>query len=190
MNSEAWKQRNIAWWRNNYSHEQDVQIPAYIHFVYRWKIDFKDKIAMEVAPGPLGGILQFQNAKRNIFLDVIMTDLWNLGYHPPMEAELVDASFHEIPFGDKEIDVLVGYNSLDHSPFWREAIRECVRVSKEVYLNFDCRDKINEWDKDHYLVDFDEAKKIAESLGCEVAEYSGKDNKFRRAIEIGLRPGR
>jgi hypothetical protein len=51
----------------------------------------------------------------------------------------VDAAVESIPLSDNFIDVLLSYNCLDHGWNVYRAIDECVRVSKHVYLAFDCR---------------------------------------------------
>ena len=185
---EKLKQEHLNWWRQNGDNERFIA--DWYSFLDRHQVGLCDgKTVAEVAVGAVGGILNncaIRPAKR-IYIDVIMSDLKALNLVKWKVGEYVDAPFEKLPFDDQSIDILLGYNSLDHGTNWKKGLKECLRVAKIVYLNFDVRadtPHIKEV-KDRFhpqIISFKQVKAFAEKRGCIVTAIMGR--KGRICVEI------
>jgi hypothetical protein len=100
----------------------------------------------EICCGPYGGILEcFQiQAKKKYFIDIFMNDFKDMGLIQwPDNSNFINAPCEHIHLPDNELDVLFGYNSIDHGWDWQKSLDECLRISKKTFIMFDTKDKID-----------------------------------------------
>jgi hypothetical protein len=114
----------------------------------------KDKTVGEIGAGPFGGILEVLNveAKFKLQIDWIMDELRDLNFIEwPDNTFFINNPAECTWLKENCMDVLISYNALDHGWDIKQALRECIRISKECYLSFDCRgQKFNPNDPYHY----------------------------------------
>jgi len=142
---EDFIRRNVIWWiRERHKHKRSY-LGKYNNFIdfgtMRYLFDGTKSVG-EVGGGPFGGIIEEckLRASHKYFIDYIMTELFDLSFIEwPEDATYIDAPAESIPLPDNEIDILISNNCLDHGWDTFQCIRECVRISKQCFLSFDCR---------------------------------------------------
>jgi len=83
------------------------------------------------------------------------------------KTKWITSPCEEINLNDDELDVLFGFNSIDHGWDYKKSIHECMRVSKECYINFDANRYRAEGypDVNHYqIIDYDDVVDFTNSL--------------------------
>lgn len=99
------------------------------------------KVVGEVAGGPYGGVLEALDVPvaTRVQIDPFINPLVSLRYRPWKNTCFVACPGEHIPLPDNSLDTVIGFNSIDHGWRWDHALRELVRIGREVYVNFDVR---------------------------------------------------
>jgi ubiquinone/menaquinone biosynthesis C-methylase UbiE len=149
----TWKYRNLLWWEidGRKTDNPDIRKPYWKTFLDFNKINPLDyynkniRIA-EVCCGPYGGILKafFSEGNRYSilnYIDIFADEFREMKYVSFDSYEyLIQTAIENMScFDNNEIDLLLGYNSLDHGWNIHKALNECFRISKESFISFDCR---------------------------------------------------
>jgi len=106
----------------------------------------EDKIIGEISVGPYGGIIECykMNCKEKYFIDIFMNDFRDMNYVDwTSNSHFINAPAEHIHLEDNSLDILFGYNSIDHGWDWIASIDECLRISKSMFLMFDTKDEID-----------------------------------------------
>ncbi len=136
-----------------------------------------NKIVGEVCCGPLGGIIECYElqCKEKYFIDIIMDDYEEMNLVEWSEnSHFIQAPTEHIHLENNKLDILFGYNSIDHGWDWKKSIDECLRISKKMFLMFDTK---NEVDGDWH------PQKISHQDVLDYAEQNNWHDKFKH-VEI------
>jgi hypothetical protein len=133
-------------------------------------INYKNKIIGEVCGGPFGGIIESHlPLEQKYQIDIFASDFEKLNWikSPIDKTTWIESPCEQIELPDNHLDVLFGFNSIDHGWDYKSALKECIRVSKECYISFDTNRYKNPSypDLNHYqIVDYDDVIEFVESL--------------------------
>jgi len=171
---------NLKWWldKGARSETPDVRAPYYNKFFNNIKkvnkdFDFKNyknKVVGEVCGGPFGGIIELHlPLEQKYQIDIFASDFEKLNWinSPSDRTTWIESPCEEIDLPDNHLDVLFGFNSIDHGWDYKSAIKECIRVSKECYISFDTDRYKSPYypDLNHYqIVDYQDVVKFVESI--------------------------
>ena len=174
------RQDNLKWWKSKgYKSEKPLQrLPYYNKFLNNIKSNFVDfdiknyegMILGEICGGPFGGIIEhFYPNDTKYQIDIFADDFEKLNWlqSDVSKTTWVASPCEEIELEDNKLDILFGFNSIDHGWDYKSSIKECIRVSKECYISFDTnRYKSPQYpDLNHYqIVDYDEVASFVDSL--------------------------
>tara|TARA_B100000424_G_C22945012_1_gene502918 strand:+ start:2175 stop:2864 length:690 start_codon:yes stop_codon:yes gene_type:complete len=153
------RKENLDWWMSEGAEsERPIQRQEqYNQFVYIAKMMNKEfswqtyenkqlKIG-EVCGGPFGGMIEHKFALEDKYqIDIYADSFKELEWtsSPSENTTWIEAPCEEIPLEDNFLDVVFGFNSIDHGWDVFQSIKEIIRVSKECYISFDT---------DRYLLD-------------------------------------
>ena len=171
---------NLEWWiKKGVRSERPIdRVPYYNKFFKNIKkvnknFDFKNyenKVVGEVCGGPFGGIIDtYLPLEQKYQIDIFASDFEKMNWinsHPD-KTTWIESPCEEIELPDNHLDVLFGFNSIDHGWDYKSALKECIRVSKECYISFDTnRYKSPRYpDLNHYqIVDYNDVVEFVESM--------------------------
>lgn len=146
----SFKYRNLHWWSKYgiISDSPTVRLKLWKAFLDRNNIKlsyYDNKIVGEVCCGLFGGIVSNMeiNAKTIYLIDIFMDSFREMAKELhikyPLNSKIIACAAENMLMMDDGIDFLIGYNSLDHGWDIKAALSECIRVSRECLLSFDCR---------------------------------------------------
>ena len=185
---DVFRCRNLVWWSNAEPEYTTDRTGLYSEWMKRIHLpDTTGKIVCEVCPGAYGGILHAMNftCKEKIYIDLLMDDFIELAYIRWPKALYINAPVEDMPIDDNAADILIGFNSLCHGWDIYTAIRECMRISKECYLSFDCRNKN---DKDHYQhIDHEKIIEFIYGLNCSKCVCVARDGNNLVNIDLVIK---
>jgi len=179
---KKFRRRNLKWWKSNekrvrkQSPELSRQFFDYIdQEVGLDETRFNENIVLgEVCGGALGGVLESLDltAKKKVQIDILADDFQDLGFvNWSDNTEFIGCPAEGIDLPDDYVDILFGYNSIDHGWDVIVALDECIRISRECYLMFDCKGGSSKYKKsgngfrDHYQeIFYNDVKDHVESL--------------------------
>ena len=180
------RENNLIWWKTVgiYSEKPKKRRKHYKKFLKNIKNNFhnfdirnyKNQIVGEVCGGPFGGIIEHylpENMKYQI--DIFADDFSKLQWikSDPLKTKWIDCPCEEIELPDNSMEVLFGFNSIDHGWDYKKSILECIRVSKECYISFDTDRYKNPGypDLNHYqIIDYNDVIKFVEDLRSDTME--------------------
>ena len=149
FNLNWWKTTGIRDWHEKPSTKKlcyDVFIQDIESHVIPVVTNTSDKLVGEVCCGPYGGIIEAFDikCKEKYFIDLFMEDYRDLGFVNWSENSFfVQAPAEYIDLEDNKLDILFGYNSIDHGWDWKRSLDECLRISKSMFLMFDTKDELD-----------------------------------------------
>ena len=171
---------NLEWWtKKGVRSERPIdRAPYYNKFFKNIKkvnknFDFKNyqnKVVGEVCGGPFGGIIEaYLHLEQKYQIDIFASDFEKLNWinSPIDKTTWIESPCEEITLSDDHLDVLFGFNSIDHGWDYKSALKECIRVSKECYISFDTnRYKSPHYpDLNHYqIVDYNDVVEFVDSM--------------------------
>lgn len=142
--TKGWKAVAIGRWREAQEHEREFwqtfrNLAPYrnLDFAKHWAGErvrfglgddfFKDRVVLEVGPGPVGMIHFIPEAAFRIRLDVLMCEFPEK-LPLPEPGLSVAAAGERLPLAAKAVDVAICFNALDHMQDPRAALAELARV--------------------------------------------------------------
>ena len=147
------KKQNLKWWKKvgvaDPNEQPETKKKNYDVFLNDIEVetglsikDLKDKVVGEVCCGPYGGIIEGYKiqCKEKYFIDIFMDDFKEMKFIEWTDNSIfINAPCEHIHLEDNGLDVLFGYNSIDHGWDWKKSIDECLRISKKMFLMFDTK---------------------------------------------------
>jgi SAM-dependent methyltransferase len=168
---DAWRLRNLEWWRSTRDVEFARRLPFYRLFFYTlrsecaagglsssWRRVLWDKslTIAEFGPGAWGGMVNSLKIEcgLKVMCDLLIYDLVKLQFVDWDEGNtiFVEAPFEKSPLENISADIGLSFNALDHGWDIRASLKEIARVCRRSILSFDCKVGIAcpEDDLDHY----------------------------------------
>jgi hypothetical protein len=144
--------------------------------------ELKDKVIGEVCCGPYGGIIEAYKieCKEKYFIDIFMEDFKDMKLVEWTDnSNFVNAPCEQIHLEDNTLDILYGYNSIDHGWDWKKSIDECLRISKKMFLMFDTKDEIDGDIHPQKISHTDVVEYIAQSKWKEKYKYVSVQAKYK-----------
>jgi len=121
---------------SNHEHRDRLNI-----FNKMYKLPINPDIALELGPGPFGGMARVFIAKKWILLDPLNDEYQKL-VDQKSEYEYISGYCESMPIEDGRVDIIFSCNSLDHADDYIKCIKESFRVLKEgglFCISADCR---------------------------------------------------
>lgn len=151
------RSRNLNWWKKqgrfDWQEKPSTKKLNYDVFLqdiydeYGFSLEkCSDKTIAEICCGPYGGILECYDVscREKIFVDIFMEDFKQMNFIEwSKNSRFIQAPTECIPLKDNSVDVLLGYNSIDHGWDWKKSLEECHRISNECYLMFDTKGELD-----------------------------------------------
>lgn len=179
----TWKYRNLLWWETEgrITDNPEVRRLYWKNFLDYNKINPDNIVGRsigEVCCGPYGGMLKefFKpSLNRLVYTDVFMGDFLKMNY-VDFVGDIIQCDTEDMSaLKDNFLDILIGYNCLDHGWDIKKSLTECFRISKECFLSFDCRAvgpseeyKLKPNDKFHFQrINFFDIKEFVENYSKE-----------------------
>ena len=157
INWDTIRQNNLKWWSTVGIHDPkekpetkkknyDVFLDDLISTTNIDIFNSHDKKIGEICCGPYGGILECYGVECNqkYFIDIFMEDFKQMNFVQwSKNSNFVSAPSEHIHLSDNTLDILLGYNSIDHGWDWEKSLDECLRISKSIFLMFDTKNEVD-----------------------------------------------
>lgn len=144
--------------------------------------NLKNKVIGEICCGPYGGIIEGYKiqCKEKYFIDIFMDDFKDMGLVEWSEnSNFINAPCEQIHLEDNTLDILYGYNSIDHGWDWKKSIDECFRISKKMFLMFDTKDEIDGDMHPQKISHIDVVEYIAKNKWSEKCKYLSVKSRLK-----------
>lgn len=148
--------RNIDYWKSPAAKESENPKARLKYFMGFWEriqtygfdpslVNNTDKIVANIAGGPYGGMVEAMvdavglKPLKRLQIDIFMRELTTLHLRNFTETCFVTSPCEAIDMPSKSVDLLLGFNSIDHGWSFSLCLKEIARIAKEAYVSFDVR---------------------------------------------------
>lgn len=148
--------KNINFWKSPEAKKSENATARMPYFMAFWEriqtygfdpslVNNTDKIVANVAGGPYGGMIEAMvdevglKPLKRVQIDIFMRELAALHLRNFTDTCFVTSPCEAINLPSKSVDLLFGFNSIDHGWSFSLCLKEITRIAKEAYISFDVR---------------------------------------------------